>query len=103
MQGGKDSLRDPALDTLQNEHLLGLGYSAVGERANWAEVKKLASSESFKTALSTFESAPLPSGGNAAKKAAFVAAAKKLPEASSNQDLEAAYQEMMQAKGAYEN
>ncbi|MDZ4688798.1 MAG: hypothetical protein SH850_27300 [Planctomycetaceae bacterium] len=103
MQGAKNSLVDPALDSFENEHILGLGYAATGERANWAEVKKLGSADSFKAGVTTLESAPLPSGGDAAKKAAIVAAAKKLSEAGTNEEIEAAYKEMMAAKTAYRN
>jgi hypothetical protein len=103
MQKSNETLVDPALDSFENEHLLGIGYAATGQQPNWAEVKKLAAADSFKTGISTFESAPLPSGGDAAKKAAFVAAAKKLSEAGSATDAEAAYKEMMEAKRVYRN
>jgi len=101
MQSSNEMLTDPALDSFENEHLLGAGYAAGGERPNWAEVKRIVSSEGFKAGIAAFESAPLPSGGDAAKKTAVVDAAKKLSTAASNEEVEAAYKELMAAKTAY--
>lgn len=103
MSGGKESLIDPALDSFDSPHLLGLGYAAAGDKPNWSAVKKSASTAEFNEGLASFESAPVPAGGDAAKKAALIAAVKKVAEAGTDEEIEAAYKEVLAAKAAYRN
>lgn len=99
-----DILQWPALDTLENDTLLGIGYAA--DRKDWAGVKKQVQSPEFKAAVTEFEQAELPSGfgGRAEQKAQVVQKLKDLTAAAEsnapNDQLKAAHDQLRAAINA---
>ena len=91
----------PPIEDFSSLGLLGVGYAAESE--NWKGVGKAATEAEFTDATAALESAEA-SGDVAEKKAAVVAAAKKLTElgaSGSEEELKAAYQELTSALAAF--
>lgn len=100
MGSGSDETYTP-IEDFSSLGLLGIGYAAEGE--NWKGVGKAATEPEFTDATAALESAEA-SGDVAEKKAAVVAAAKKLTElgsSGSEEELKAAYQELTTALAAF--
>lgn len=96
---GAAPVEHEALDTFEQNGVMELGYAA--ERGDWNAVKNSAGSDQFKSAVSAFESAPLPEelSDRKAEKDAVVAAAKSLEEkaSGSKDEVQAAYKALTDA------
>lgn len=102
MQSGREVVGYPELDELDGGEVgLGLGYAATGGpgggRANWAEVRKIASSDEYQALLTTFETSELPNGVTEEQRTAVVTAAKKLAEDKPDTETQAAWDEYRRA------
>jgi len=101
--GGGEAFVYPELDTFDSEAFLAIGYPAA--KGNWGEVKKVATSDSYKKAIAKFEAAALPAqhSNRKAAKDELVAAAKDLEAKAaanaSNSELEAAWKKIAETKG----
>lgn len=104
MQSGRVVVPYPELDSFDNEQVLGMGYAAEGAQPNWAEVRRIASTEDFKESLARLEASKVPDGVPTEKKShkdAVVAAGKKLGEVESDEETQAAYKELMDSLRAF--